>query len=99
MIEPASAADATEPQIAYDTSGNAVVVWQRLHGMRNNIWSNRYTVGSGWSTAAVIETDDTGAESLPQIAIDPHGNALGVWQQTAGAQISFWWNWFESDHP
>ena len=29
--------------------------WKRL--TRDNIWSNHYTTGTGWSTAAPIETE------------------------------------------
>jgi hypothetical protein len=97
LIETSNATDATVPQIACDMSGNALVVWQQFDGTRNNIWSNRYTVGGGWNTAAVIETD-VGDATLPQIAIDANGNALAVWQQSGGAHTHIWSNGFESDN-
>ena len=69
------------PQIAVDASGNAIAVWYQSDGTRDNIYANRYTAGTGWSTAVLIETDDTGPADSPQIAIDGSGNAIAVWEQ------------------
>jgi hypothetical protein len=92
VIETDNAGHAAESQIAFDASGNALVVWKQSDGTRNNIWSNRYIVGSGWSTAALIETEDTGDADLPQIAFDASGNALAVWRQSYGAHVGIWSN-------
>ncbi len=35
-------ADAYDPQIAIDASGNALAVWAQRDGARWNIWANRY---------------------------------------------------------
>jgi hypothetical protein len=70
-----------EPQIGIDSDGNALVVWQRTDNMDSSIYSNRYTVGIGWGMAELIETGG-GRAGSPQIAIDPNGNALAIWQQT-----------------
>jgi len=72
------------PEIAFDTNGNALAVWFQSDGTRDNIWSNRYTVGTGWGTATLIETDNAGSAAFPQIAVDVNGNALAVWQQVDG---------------
>ena len=34
--------DAQYPQVALDTVGNGLAVWQQSDGTRNNIWANRY---------------------------------------------------------
>jgi hypothetical protein len=71
----------TPPQIAVDTQGNAIVVWelQAVGDIRINIWANRYVVGSGWGTASRIQTG-TDVGHAPQIAFDASGNAWAVWQ-------------------
>ena len=56
-----------------------------------NIWANRYTAGTGWGTATLIEAG-TGSAYGPQIAIDANGNALAVWTQTNGTVYSVWSN-------
>jgi hypothetical protein len=42
LIETDSAGSAGNPQVAVDSAGNAVAVWEQHDGTRNNIWSNRY---------------------------------------------------------
>jgi hypothetical protein len=42
LIETDNAGDARYPQIAVDSSGNALAVWAQSDGTRFNIWANRY---------------------------------------------------------
>ncbi len=35
----------------------------------------------GWGAAALIETDNAGSAYVPQVAMDPAGNAVAVWHQ------------------
>jgi len=42
LLETDDANNAYDPQIGFDASGNAVVVWQHYDGTRFNIWSNRF---------------------------------------------------------
>jgi hypothetical protein len=75
-----------------DESGNVVVVWEEFSDSRNNIWSSRYAVGSGWDTPVLVKTDDAGHGTLARIAMDSHGNALAVWRRTLGFESELWWN-------
>ncbi len=92
LIESDDAGHAYDPRIAVDPSGNAVAVWYQYDGTRNNIWSNRYVAGSGWGTAQLIETDNAGNASSPQIAVAPSGNAVVVWSQSDGTRSNIWSN-------
>jgi hypothetical protein len=92
LIETDNTGDAYDPQIAFDTSGNALAVWYQSDGTRTNIWANRYTNGAGWGTAALIETDNAGNAYASQIAFDANGNALAVWQQRDGTRFNIWSN-------
>ena len=80
------------PQVAFDGTGNAIAVWQQYDGTRDNIWANRYLVGSGWQTAQLIETEDLGYAYNPQIAFDGTGNAFAVWYQYDGTRTNIWAN-------
>lgn len=72
--------DEPEPQIALDGAGNALAVWHQRDGTRSNIWGNRYTMGSGWGKATMIEREDSADVSMmPEIALDAAGNTLAVW--------------------
>ncbi|MAZ06230.1 MAG: hypothetical protein CME81_07485, partial [Halomonas sp.] len=42
LIETNNDGDADSPQIAIDSSGNALVVWRQYDGTRTNIWANRF---------------------------------------------------------
>jgi hypothetical protein len=80
--------NALSPDIAFDASGNAVVVWKQFDGTAgngaplNSIWSNRFIagtgVGSGWGTATWI-ADGANRNTSPKVAFDINGNALAVW--------------------
>jgi Bacterial Ig-like domain len=94
LIETDNLGDANYPQVAVDVSGNALAVWEQSDGTRTNIWANRYVVGTGWGTAALIETDNAGDANIPQIAIDASGNAIAVWQQSNGTYYYIWTNRF-----
>ena len=76
LIETDNAGDAFIPQVTFDWNGNAIAVWYQWDGLRNNIWSNRFTAGTGWGTAELIETDNTGTVSEPAVAVDRSGNAI-----------------------
>ena len=92
LIETGNAGDAKTPQVAVDPNGNAVAVWQQSDDKRNNIWANRYAVGSGWGTATLIERDNAGDATSPRVTVDPKGNAVAVWQQSDGVRSNIWAN-------
>ncbi len=92
LIETDDLGDVYSPSIASDSSGNMIAVWQQVNGTRTNIWANRYTVGSGWGIAQLIETDDLGDVYSPSIASDPSGNMIAVWSQGDGTRDNIWAN-------
>ncbi len=87
-----NAGGARNPQVALDSSGNAIAVWQQSDGMRDNIWANRFTPRRGWGGAKRIEVDNAGKAVAPHIAADPDGNAMAVWQQSDGTRDNIWAN-------
>jgi len=88
LVETDNNGDAALPQIAVGPDGNAVAVWQQSDGTRTNIWSNRYTAGGNWDTAALIETDNSGAASLVQISVGGNDQAVAVWEHSDGAHLN-----------
>jgi hypothetical protein len=92
LIETNNAGDASQPQVAMDSSGNAIVVWEQSDGTRYNICANRYIAGTGWCSAKFIETDNAGDALYPQIAMDTSGNAIAVWGQSDGTLNNIWAN-------
>ncbi len=96
LVESSSTGNAASPQIAADSNGNAMAVWFQSDGTYDSIYANRYTVGSGWGTAGLIESDSAGAASNPQVAIEGSGNALAVWEQSDGTRINILSNRYTS---
>ena len=88
IIESISTGHAYYPYIAMDTGGNALVVWHQGDSPHNDICANRYTAGSGWGTAALIETGEAGDADYPRIAMDNNGNAMAVWKQSDGTRYN-----------
>jgi len=97
LIETDNAGHAYAPQLAVDSSGNALAVWFQSDGIRTNIWANRYSVTTGnWGVAAQIEINNAGNAYLPNVTFDGSGNALAVWSQYDGVFRSIWANRYES---
>jgi hypothetical protein len=89
---------ASNLQLAVDPRGNALIVWAQ-GGIAGSdaIWSNRYTPTGGWGIAESVRTDNMQRAYVPQVAIDPSGNALVVWQQDRSSFFddNIWSNRFE----
>jgi hypothetical protein len=97
LIETDNAGHALNPQIAFDSNGNAMAVWQQDDGTRTNIWANSFDSSTNtWQTAELIEIDNAGDAFSPQIAFDSNGNAMAVWSQDDGTQTNIWANRFDS---
>jgi hypothetical protein len=72
----------------------AVVVWDQttvdlVLGSSLNVWSNRFTQGVGWQTAAQVDTTTNGARR-PELAMNAEGDALAVWEQDILGDIAIW---------
>jgi hypothetical protein len=79
-----------DARIAVTPTGNAIVVWKAapgISGSGTDIWTNRYTVGSGWSTATELVSDNSTALQLGnangglEIVAYGNGDALLAWAQ------------------
>ncbi|MFH1428455.1 MAG: hypothetical protein ABIH39_01810 [Candidatus Margulisiibacteriota bacterium] len=87
------------PQIAFDSSGNAMAIWYQQDdsevAIRNHIYARRYVAGTGWenlgSTATRLDDDlatESGSSTYPEIALDSSGNAIAIWQQNDTSEVA-----------
>ncbi|MDG6226195.1 MAG: hypothetical protein QCI82_11880 [Candidatus Thermoplasmatota archaeon] len=88
LIETYDTGNAFGPMIDMDGSGNAMAVWRQQDGTIYNVVSNRYTSGSGWGTAEIIETGDGQVQPPTNVALDDDGNALATWSQWDGSKYN-----------
>lgn len=87
-VETGDDGNAGNPSIAMDASGNAIAVWHQNDGLTNNIYSNIYTPGTGWASAELIATDNSGQAYSPQIAMNPSGEAIATWRESDGIEMN-----------
>jgi hypothetical protein len=92
-IESNNAGSAVVPQVALDSSGNALAVWAQDEGSGYNIWSNRYAPGDGWDVAVRVHANDAGPSNSPALDMNPRGDAMAVWiQDEGGGSNRLWWS-------
>jgi len=92
LVETDITFSSTNPRVAMDDIGNAIVVWQLAdEGFLDSIWSNRYVEGSGWGNAEALEVAE-GDASQPQVAVNSSGNAIAVWTQVDDMGINGIWS-------
>lgn len=74
---------AYKPQLAMNSSGNAVAVFEQLHGAVQQINATRYVAGGGWITPpAQLSDGSKGYAFDPQIAAGPNDEFIAVfWQR------------------
>lgn len=80
VLDSENLGDVESYQAVVDGSGNVTAVWVQWDGAYQNLWSNRYTVGTGWGTAVKLE-QDTGDVSSVKAVVDSVGNVTVVWVQ------------------
>jgi len=80
-IDAGTNGNASRPQVGFDGSGNAIAVWTQWDGFRDRVYANRWD-GTAWGTAAMISSaGSVGNADLPQLAVDPSGAAIAMWEQ------------------
>ena len=77
------------PQVAVDSSGNAVAVGQLFVDGTHHIFANRFTPTAGWGAPEVVDDDDGADARGAQVAVDPSGNAVVVWEQSEGVPAPY----------
>jgi hypothetical protein len=76
-----SSTAAASPRLAVDAQGNAVAVWRGYDGTSSVVQSAVRPTDGNWQ--APIDLSATGqSASNPQLAVDPHGNAVAVWKRS-----------------
>jgi hypothetical protein len=91
-----SPAGSGAPIVAIDNAGNAIAVWLQVRAGTSvkDLATSRYVPGTGWSTAAFLESDDVAdiQQGHTNLAIEPvSGRAIVTWQQfTSATRFDLW---------
>jgi hypothetical protein len=70
--------DAFEPQVAFDPSGNAIVVWTQWDGAHSRTYAAFRPSGGSFAAGQPISASGQSA-TAPRISIDAGGSAAAVW--------------------
>lgn len=82
-----AAADSTQGSIGFDSAGNATLVWAQLSGGIYSVKFSTLAAGAGsWAPEQLLQanTEPDGNGPMPQVAVDPAGNAVAIWIQLDG---------------
>jgi hypothetical protein len=85
LLESGNLGNALDPQVVIDASGRGVVVFERSDGVLSNIYAKRFS-GGAWGALFLVEQENAGSATKPQVAIDANGLAHIVWQQNDGTR-------------
>jgi hypothetical protein len=75
---------AYEPRVAVDVSGNAVFLWQRFDGIENRVQVRARSAAGTLSSTQTLAGTGTAIPLGAQLAVDPQGNAVVVWEHREG---------------
>ena len=76
--------NASEPELTFDSAGNAIAVWSRSNGTNTIIQSASRPSSGGWGAAVDLSTIGRSAFES-QISADAEGNAAAIWSRFDGA--------------
>jgi hypothetical protein len=78
--------EAREPRVAMNAAGEAMLIWSLGSGLSEEIQTAAAPPGGLFGEAHDL-TSFTTLASVPQVALDSHGDALAVWDGWDGANI------------
>lgn len=90
--------NASAPEIALDSQGNAVATWHQRYEDRYRVAAARYDSESGWGEALLIDNDTTEHAYGPKIGMDQNGNAILVWYGFDGTRHNIYSNRYDIDN-
>ena len=73
--------DVDRPDVALDSHGNGVAVWQSSDGYNSVIRVAARSAAGSWSTSQALSSD--GYSERPQVRVDSAGGAVAVWSVNA----------------
>lgn len=100
LLENGTSGGGYNPRIAFDGSGNALVVWEHWDAASSitSILSRRYSADGGWASVEPVENNDSEDAYEPRFAFDDNGTAFAVWRQGTYPAYDIWSNAYDTDN-
>ena len=95
LLDTSDTLGAYMPVVAIDGTGNALAAWIQSDGTTDQLYSSRFSIGSGWEAIPAIQNiasrpSHPGNTSVPALAMDTEGNVVLAWQQSDGVETNIW---------
>ncbi len=82
--------DIGEFRVVVASSGDVSVLWTQHNGSRYDLYATRNVAGV-WDVApALIDSENLGDVSAPQLVVDSTGKLFALWSQSDGALLNLW---------
>ncbi len=78
--------------VTIDDDGAATAIWLQRSGTYYSVFASRMEPGGGWSTAALIETEDLGNATSVAADVTGAGVVHVAWEQRNGSTPNVWAN-------
>lgn len=88
---------AYNPDVAFNSQGEAMAVWNQSVGVAQNIYASTYSPSGGWSVPVLIESTDFGDAYTPKVAFDQNDNAMVAWAQADGVTYNIYANRYDAN--
>jgi hypothetical protein len=79
--------NADTPQIAFDSSGNALAVWRFDGSPASTTQSDYRPAGGEFGTPQTVSAPSSQPAQAPQVAFDAQGDGVVAWQQSDGSEL------------
>jgi hypothetical protein len=83
----AAGGDAKDEQVALDSQGDAIAVWDRYDGSHSIVQASVRSATGSWNLPATNLSAAGESAYNPAVAIDPHGNAVAAWSRASGTDL------------
>jgi hypothetical protein len=92
QLTPLDGISRQRPAVAFDTSGNAVVVWQRTTNTGRDIFMQRFSpTGSPLSAELQVNNFTANNQQNPAVAVAPNGTFVVVWDGAGSGDTQGIW--------
>jgi hypothetical protein len=70
-----------EPHVAFDSNGDAIVVWDADTGAHSMVQSAYRPAGGAWQPPVDLSPDEAPGADHPQLAVDGQGDGIAIWDR------------------
>jgi hypothetical protein len=95
LVETADTASPTGARVVGSADGDFTVVWIQSDGVRANLWSDTFLAAGGSIGPRIIESNDSGGVSDPNLAVGADGSVHAAWIQSDGINDNVWYAYLE----